>query len=125
MNLPKIQGPETLILQTIEILDQKDKNVDEWVSSVRRSLSFHNLEALIDSLVPRPERNDKNYLAWKFYSLLVDSWLMKNLSAAFRDCVKANIKKAPAPGRSALGQIPVWYADNVMNEIFAITECWA
>ncbi|RJE21113.1 hypothetical protein PHISCL_06547 [Aspergillus sclerotialis] len=53
---------------------------DIWLFKVEATLQQHNLDALIDSTIPRPTPEDPKYEQWYKYSKLVKAWLAYQLA---------------------------------------------
>ncbi|KAJ5947357.1 hypothetical protein N7466_000372 [Penicillium verhagenii] len=76
--LPRTYGA---FKQTKPTLQREDDFIS-WRTLVHNTLKKHHLKALIDYNLPRPGRDDPNWLPWFKLSIEVGCWLLFSISAA-------------------------------------------
>lgn len=59
---------------------REPEEFEPWLAQVKLILQEYGLDALIDIKTPRPELNSPKAETWKYFSLLVRDWLVKNMS---------------------------------------------
>ncbi|EKV14295.1 putative transposable element [Penicillium digitatum] len=85
-SLPK-ESPTTLL--NITKL-RTDSSLSVWGNEIRHVLRPFKLDALVDYDLPRPHTGDVNYNRWKFWTLVIASWLFNQVDASLQLKVKAH-----------------------------------
>lgn len=85
-NLPK-EAPATLL----DISKLKpESSLTVWGNEILHVLRPFKLDALVSTDIPRPKPGDLNYKRWKYWTLVVATWLFNQIEVALQLNVKAH-----------------------------------